>query len=113
MTHLPRQLNGPPSLCERKFRGDCLEKIGVPDRGTAVIDRALPPRVGDLIHCTRTAGTLDSYLKEVVEIGEDIVVRTRYLDETRDFSFVAAELLGTVVAIKDTAGNILKERVPE
>lgn len=90
---------------KRRFRlesihGDCLEKIGVKNKGGgfAVIDRCATPKVGDLVHCKKIAATLNSYIKQVKEInGDSIIVGTAYLDETRDFTFEAAEIIGVVI----------------
>lgn len=78
--------------------GDCLEKAGliIPWEGKAIIDKNTTLKVGDLVHCTRVAGQLGGYIKQVKEIGEDVLVGTAYLDESKDFTFLAAEILGVV-----------------
>lgn len=78
--------------------GDCLEKAGlvIPWEGKAIIDKNTALKVGDLVYCTKIAGQLGGYIKQVKEIGEDVLVGTAYLDESRDFTFLAAEILGVV-----------------
>lgn len=87
-----------------------MERRGIPDSAYITVDRALIPRVGDLVHCARLAGAITTYVKEVREVGDDIIVGTRYLDSDRDYTFAAAELLGTVIIAKDSEGNIVYER---
>ncbi len=98
--------------CPRTYRtyGDCLEARGIPNPAYVVVDRALTPKIGDLVHCTRSPGTINSYIKEVREVGDDIIVGTRYLDSNRDYTFAAAELLGTVIIAKDIEGHVVYKR---
>lgn len=66
--------------------------------GFAIVDANATVKVGDLVHCTRVAGTLNSYIKQVKEInGDSVIVGTAYLDESRDFTFEAAEIYGVVL----------------
>ena len=90
---------------KKRFRlhqiyGDCLEKVGVKNKGGgyAIIDRCATPKVGDLVHCKKVADTLNSYIKQVKEInGDSIIVGTAYKDESRDYSFETAEIIGVVI----------------
>ena len=105
---------------KRRFRieyihGDCLERIGVKNRGGsgfAIVDRCGKPKVGDLVHCTKMQGTLNSYIKQVKEInGNSIIVGTAYIDESRDFSFEAAEIRGVVIETYGKFPNNYREYV--
>lgn len=81
--------------------GDCLERVGlkIPHEAYAVIDKCSDIKVGDLVKCTKVAGTLNSYIKQVKEIKEDsVIVGTAYLDHSKDYEFEAAEIRGVVVA---------------
>lgn len=80
--------------------GDCLEKLGVRNEGGgyAVIDANATVRVGDLVFCSKVLGQIGGYIKQVKEInGDSVIVGTAYLDESKDFTFVAAEIMGTVL----------------
>jgi hypothetical protein len=101
-------------FCLESIYGDCLERIGVKNRGGgfAVIDRCGKPKVGDLVHCTKCPGTLNSYIKQVKEInGDSIIVGTAYLDESRDFQFEAAEIRGVVIETYGRFPNNYREYV--
>lgn len=96
---------------ERVF-GDCLEDIGIviPNGGFVVVDRTVFPKVGDLVICSQYAGAvMGEMLKMVFEIGEDVIVGTRYKDKTRDFTFKAGEIRGVARCVMDNKGNILWE----
>lgn len=91
-----------------KIYGDCLERIGIPASGGIVtIDRLRDVKVGDVVHCTRYPGTISSYLKRVIDIGETVLVGTCYLDQNRDFSFKAAEIFGVAVSVTNTEGVVM------
>lgn len=84
----------------REIYGDCLERVGVKNRGGgyAIIDANATVRVGDLVHCSRITGQINTYIKQVKAInGDSVIVGTAYLDESRDFTFEAAEIFGTVI----------------
>ena len=90
--------------------GNCLEKIGIHNigGGFAIIDRNASVNVGDVVWCTKNAGTLNSYIKQVKEInGDSVIVGTAYFDESKDFQFEAAEILGTVI---ETYGKTWRDR---
>ena len=95
---------------ERRCTGDCLEAVGVPPKCTVLIDRMIDFKVGDLVWCNKHAGAINSYIKQVFETGEQVLVGTRYADPTRDFSFVAEEILGVVVCCMDKDRKIVWER---
>ena len=93
--------------------GECLEGSGrvMPNGGIAVIDRNGKPQVGDVVHCTRNAGTLTSYLKRVESIDSEITVGTRYIDASRDFSFIAREIFGVLLQVLDReTGAVIWEK---
>lgn len=101
-------------FCLESIYGDCLEKLGIKNKGGghAIVDRCGKPKVGDIVHCTRVVGTLNSYLKQVKEInGDSIIVGTAYVDETRDFSFEAAEIYGVVIETYSKFPNNYREYV--
>lgn len=80
--------------------GNCLEKLGVKNEGGgfAIIDANATVRVGDLVHCSKVLGQIGGYIKQVKEInGDSVIVGTAYFDETKDFTFEAAEIFGTVI----------------
>ena len=90
----------------KPIHGDCLERIGIKNRGGgyAIIDTNAKVYVGDLVFCSRALGEIGGYIKQVKEInGDSVIVGTAYLDETRDFQFEAAEIMGTVL---ETFGKI-------
>jgi hypothetical protein len=90
--------------------GDCLEAIGIPSRAIMVADRNIRPVVGDLVHCCKIAGALSSYIKDVESISDELVVRTHYVDSTKDFRFVAEEVLGVVVEVRTLDGDVVYRR---
>lgn len=86
----------------RLIGGDCLEKAGlvIPHDGYAIIDRSIPPRVGDLVHCNDAFATINGYIKQVKEFqGDTVIVGTAYEDESKDFTFEAAEIYGVVTEV--------------
>lgn len=96
-----------------QIAGRCLEGIGVVNPRYAIIDTEITPLVGDLVHCRRYIGTLDSYIKQIYDYvlsTQEFLVGTRYKDSTKDFSFVAEEINGVVLEIYDMRGRIIYER---
>ena len=72
--------------------GSCLEEIGIPDRGRAVINRTIKPKVGDIVWCNNAFCTINGYLKQVKSFdGEQMLVGTRYLDHSKNFDFYCFE----------------------
>lgn len=47
--------------------GDCLEKAGlnIPHKAYAIIDCSIAPKVGDLVHCNNSHGTVSGFIKQV------------------------------------------------
>ena len=91
--------------------GDCLEGAGlhIPNGAYAIVDSNTQVRVGDLVHCTKLAGTINSYIKQVKGINEGTVtVGTAYADPARDYTFNAAEIFGVITEAYD---KILHRRV--
>lgn len=79
--------------------GDCLEKAGlnIPHKAYAIIDCSITPKVGDLVHCNNSLGTVNGFIKQVKEFrGDTVIVGTAYADESRDFTFEASEIYGVV-----------------
>jgi hypothetical protein len=84
--------------------GDCLEKAGlrIPNRGQAIIDCSISPKVGDLVHCDNHLGTIHGFIKQVKEIKDEvIIVGTAYADESRDYTFEASVIYGVVTEVFD------------
>ena len=89
--------------------GDCLEKAGlnIPHKAYAIIDCSIAPKVGDLVHCNNSHGTVSGFIKQVKEFrGDTVIVGTAYADESRDFTFEASEIYGVVTeAFCKVGGN--------
>lgn len=97
---------------ERRITGDCLEDIGIviPNGGIVAIDATIFPKVGDLVVCCEHKGAqMNELLKLVLDIGEDIIVGTRYKDKSRDFTFKAGEIRGVARYVMDDKHNIIWE----
>lgn len=98
------------NIVEEYFHGECLEGIGFPTKGIAVIDKKIKPCVFDIVHCNDCACSVSGYLKQIVRTGEKPIVRTCYKDPTKDFIFFAREIYGTVICVMDENRNVLWER---
>lgn len=84
----------------RDITGNCLEKLGIKNfnGGYAIIDKNAEVCVGDVVHCTKIAGGCSTYLKQVKAIDNGtVIVGTAYLDNSKDYTFEAAEILGVVL----------------
>lgn len=106
MTRIFKPEKGKPSRKLAGIYGDCLEGVGLimPNRGKAIIDCSITPRVGDLVHCDKNIDTICGYIKQVKEInGDTIIVGTKYLDESRDYTFKAGFIYGVVTEVFDAA----------
>ena len=91
--------------------GICLEEVGIPSKGRAVINSTIKPRVGDLVHCNNYMCSINGYIKQVKSFdGEEMVVTTRYKDHSKNFSFYVFEFYGVVEMVFDTMGNIVYRR---
>jgi hypothetical protein len=86
----------------RTIYGDCLEKVGlkIPHEGYAIIDCSITPKVGDIVHCNNSLGTVNGFIKQVKEFkGDTVIVGTAYIDESKDFTFEASEIYGVVTEV--------------
>lgn len=95
------------------FSGKCLEEIGFPISGKALIDYDAEPRLFDVVLCTNAAGV--AYLKEVIDtgnskLGRRPMVHTRYKDREKNFAFWPVEIIGVVLEARDKAGNLAWKR---
>ena len=91
--------------------GDCLEEVGIPNKGRAVINCTIKPRVGDLVHCNTEFCTINGYIKQVKSFdGEQMIVGTRYRDHSRNFEFYVFEFYGVVEMVFDMFGDIVYRR---
>lgn len=108
-----------PRLRKHDYRleaiaGICLEKLGIPSKGRAVINCTAKPVVGDLVHCNDEFCPIGGFIKQVKEIdGEYIKVGTQYLDESKDFDFYCFEFYGVVEMVFDPLGNIVYRRATD
>lgn len=95
----------------RSIKGKCLEGVGIPDGGRAVINHTILPEVGDLVHCNDAWCTINGYIKQVKSFdGEQMVVGTKYLDSSKDFEFYCFEYYGVVEMVFDMFGHIVYRR---
>ena len=95
------------------IRGKCLEGIGIKNPRHAVKDSSLEVRVGDIVHCRRHDGTIDSYIKQVIAYNpetEEFTVGTRYADPSKDFTFVPEVIHSVITEIFDGDGFLVYER---
>lgn len=100
MTHFVKERPPEKRFVLRQIHGNCLEKLGVKNvgGGYAIIDQNIKPEVGDLVHCLLNGANVGSYIKQVKEIkGDTVIVGTAYLDESKDFTAEADEILGVVL----------------
>lgn len=91
----------------KSIGGDCLEAVGVPDGGRALINCKREPKVGDLVWCDNYMGTIHGYIKQVKSVeGDEMIVQTRYKDSSRDFEFYASTIYGVVEMVFDIMGDL-------
>ena len=90
--------------------GDCLEGIGVPNGGYAIVDRDAKPRIFDVVWCNNDLCTVNGYLKQIVQTGPHPIVRTRYLDRSKDYLFSMKECYGVVLQIMNEDREVVWER---
>lgn len=109
-TYFCRAKPGRNSIKEERIIGNCLEAIGIPNGGIAVIDANEDPRIGDVIWCNNRIITVRGFLKQVVELGDTIIVSTRYKDKTKDYTFEVSEVYGVVLKVMDYDRNVVWER---
>jgi hypothetical protein len=95
----------------REISGICLEEVGIPNKGRAVINKTIKPNVGDLVHCNTEFCSLNGYIKQVKAFdGEQMLVGTRYLDHSKNYDFYCFEFYGVVEMVFDMMGNIVYRR---
>lgn len=95
----------------KQTEGSCLEEVGIPNRGKAVINRTIKPKVGDIVWCNNEICAIGGYLKQVKSFnGEEMIVTTRYKDHSKDFSFYVFEFYGVVEMVFDGMGNLCYRR---
>lgn len=96
----------------KPIEGDCLEALGVPSKNCrAVINRTIPPVIGDLVWCRRKRDSLTSYIKKVKSYEKDrLIVETAYADSHKDFEFFAPFLLGVVEYVFNGDGDLVYRR---
>ena len=85
-----------------RIHGDCLEGIGIRAPHFAIRDKSLTVQVGDIVHCSRDSFFLDSYIKQVLSYDdetEQFTVGTRYIDSSKDFTFVPDKIYGVITNI--------------
>ena len=101
-----------------RVQGKCLEKLGLRftnGTGYAVLDCTVKPKIGDLVHCDNTFGTIHGFIKQVRDIKDGVyIVGTAYEDDTKDFEFEASIIYGVVTYVFDAFNrNQLYERIKE
>lgn len=100
-------------ITEQKTYGNCLEGIGIPDKGIAVIDTELNPEVFDVVWCDGAlAGAIGGFLKQIIKTGKHAVVHTCYKDGTKDYAFHPAQIYGVVLRVMDEERNTVWMRHP-
>ena len=100
--YTPNEKIQPRCLCP--IQGDCLERAGlrIPRGANAIIDCSISPKVGDLVHCDNSFGTIHGFIKQVKEFrGDTVIVGTAYEDESRDYAFEASVIYGVVTEAFD------------
>ena len=100
-------------ITEQKIRGNCLEGIGIPVEGIAVIDTELNPEVFDVVWCDGVlAGSIGGFLKQIIKTGKHSVVHTCYKNGTKDYACHPAQIYGVVLRVMDEKRNTVWERQP-
>ena len=101
------------AIRELHFQGECLEALGIPSSGFAVIDPDAEPRMFDVVHCNDSAIAMCGYLKQIVRTGDKPIVQTAYKDRSRDFLFFAKEIYGVCLRVLDEDRNVVWVRPPD
>lgn len=92
--------------------GTCLEMVGIPSRGWAVVNRMIKPSVGDIVWCDNQHGTISGFIKQVKSFdGEKMIVGTNYIDESKDYEFYCHAFYGVVEMVFDVMGDLCYRRV--
>lgn len=95
----------------RSIAGNCLEELGVPDRGQMLVNRKIKPKVGDLVWCNDALCSINGFVKQVKEYdGDTMIVQTRYKDKSKDFEFFVCEFYGVVEMVFDVMGGLRYRR---
>lgn len=98
----------------RSIGGDCLEAVGIPDRGRMLVNRKIKPTVGDLVWCNNAFCSINGFVKQVKEIhGNTMIVQTRYKDKSKDFEFYVGEFYGVVEMVFDVLGDLRYRRADD
>ena len=95
---------------EIRIIGDCLEGVGIPNGGIAVVDRDVKPNVFDVVWCDIALGGISGCLKQIIQTGDRPIVQTVYKDHDRDFAFCSPKIFGVVLKVMDYDRNIVWER---
>lgn len=95
---------------EIRIIGDCLEGIGIPNGGIAVVDRDEKPNVFDVVWCDIALGGITGCLKQIIQTGDKPIVHTVYKDHDRDFAFCSPKIFGVVLKVMDYDRNVVWER---
>lgn len=92
-------------------QGDCLIGAGLPKKATAVINRTVLPKPGDLVWVDNSLGTIHGFIKQVksFENGQ-LLVTTNYEDPSRNFEFYATVYYGVIELAFDTFGDLCYKR---
>lgn len=90
--------------------GDCLEGVGIPNGGIAVVDRDEKPNVFDVVWCDIALGGISGCLKQIIQTGDRPIVHTVYKDHDRDFAFCSPKIFGVVLKVMDYDRNVVWER---
>lgn len=90
--------------------GDCLEGVGIPNGGIAVVDRDVKPNVFDVVWCDIALGGISGCLKQIIQTGDRPIVHTVYKDHDRDFAFCSPKIFGVVLKVMDYDRNVVWER---
>ena len=89
--------------------GKCLEKEGLRftnAHGYAVIDSTVRPKVGDIVHCDNSLGTIHGFIKKIIQIKDGVyIVGTAYEDAEKDFTFEASIIYGVVTIVFDAVNR--------
>lgn len=95
---------------EISITGDCLEGLGIPNGGIAVVDRDEKPNVFDVVWCDIALGGISGCLKQIIQTGDRPIVHTVYKDHHRDFAFCSPKIFGVVLKVMDYDRNVVWER---
>lgn len=95
---------------EISITGDCLEGLGIPNGGIAVVDRDEKPNVFDVVWCDIALGGISGCLKQIIQTGDKPIVHTVYKDLDRDFAFCSPKIFGVVLKVMDYDRNVVWER---